>query len=68
MASLRKALNMSVGIPVNKTLLELGSKIIQTETELVLKSRNVIPKRLTEYGFTFKYQTLEKAFSNIIQQ
>lgn len=65
MTSLRKALNVPIGIPVNKTLLEIGSKIIQTETELVLKSRNVIPKRLTDCGFTFKYQTLEMAFSKI---
>jgi len=67
MTSLRKALNVPVGIPINKTLLEIGSKIIQTETELVLKSRNVIPKKLTDSGFTFKYQTLEKAFTQIIE-
>ena len=48
--------------------LEFGSKIINTETELVLKSRNVIPKRLQENGFTFKYDSVEKTFENLLHQ
>lgn len=46
MLKLRKAVGFTFGIPVNTFLLKIGSFIIRTESELVLKSRNVIPKRL----------------------
>jgi len=35
--------------------------IIRTETELIIKSRNVIPKRLVDAGFEFKYGDLDSA-------
>lgn len=65
---LRKAVGMPFGISQPKWLLEMGSKIINTETELVLKSRNVIPKRLQENGFTFKYDSVEKTFENLLKK
>lgn len=68
MSKLRKAVGMPFGISQPKWLLELGSKIINTETELVLKSRNVIPKRLQENGFTFKYDSVDKTFKNLLQK
>lgn len=66
MQKLRKVIGVPFGIPLNKFFLEIGSFIIRTETELVLKSRNVIPKRLQENGFEFKFDTLEKALKNLI--
>lgn len=68
MSKLRKAVGMPFGISQPEWLLELGSKIINTETELVLKSRNVIPKRLQENGFTFKYDSVDKTFENLLQK
>ena len=68
MSKLRKTVGMSFGISQPEWLLELGSKIINTETELVLKSRNVIPKRLQENGFTFKYDSVDKTFENLLQK
>lgn len=68
MSKLRKAVGMPFGISQPEWLLEFGSKIINTETELVLKSRNVIPKRLQENGFTFKYDSVEKTFENLLQK
>lgn len=65
---LRKAVGMPFGFSQPKWLLEIGSKLINTETELVLKSRNVIPKRLLENGFTFKYNSVEKTFENLLQK
>lgn len=65
MQALRKRYSMPFGIPISKTLLEIGAKIIGTETELVSKSRNVIPARLTESGFEFKYGDLENALKNL---
>lgn len=66
MRKLRQAVRIPFGIPITEIMLKIGAKIIQTEPELVLKSRNVIPKRLTENGFTFEYHDLEKAFKNLL--
>lgn len=66
MRLLRKTLNVPFGIPSNKTFLEIGAFVINTETELLLKSRNVIPKRLLNAGYTFLYQDLEVALKELI--
>lgn len=65
MTKLRRVLNTPIGIPTPEIILKIGAKLIGTETELVLKSRNVIPKRLDENGFKFEFNTLEKAFKNL---
>ncbi len=65
MKTLRKSLGVVAGIPVGRKMLEFGAKIVGTETELVLKSRNVVPKRLLDNGFAFVYGNLEKALHNL---
>jgi uncharacterized protein (TIGR01777 family) len=66
MSVLRKNLNRPFGIPSPKWLLELGAKIIKTETELILKSRYVIPERLINEGFQFTFPKIENAIDEII--
>ncbi|KRD07570.1 NAD-dependent epimerase [Flavobacterium sp. Root901] len=66
MKKLRKAVGFPFGIPLNKTLLEIGSFLIRTETELVLKSRNVVPKRLLDNGFEFKFGDVDGAFEDLV--
>lgn len=66
MTTLRGIIKMPIGIPIPEFLLKFGAKFIKTEAELVLKSRNVIPKRLQESGFTFQFDTLEKAIKDLI--
>lgn len=68
MLELRKAAGFPFGIPINKFFLEIGSFFIRTETELVLKSRNVIPKRLLENGFQFKFGDIHEAFENLLKK
>jgi NAD dependent epimerase/dehydratase family enzyme len=68
MRILRRVVGMPIGIPTPRWMLELGSWAIRTETELVLKSRWVIPERLTEAGFTFSYPELEPAVSAIFAE
>jgi uncharacterized protein len=58
MATLRKVYNPFLGIPTSKLMLEIGARLIQTETELILKSRYVYPQRLLESGYTFSYPNL----------
>jgi len=66
MKILRKEIGIPFGIPQPEWLLKIGAKIIGTEPELVLKSRNVIPERLLIEGFKFKYPTIEKTIKNLI--
>ncbi|AWK07328.1 TIGR01777 family protein [Flavobacterium crocinum] len=66
MQKLRKIVGFPFGIPMTKFFLEIGSFFIRTETELVLKSRNVIPKRLLENGFRFKFGDIDEAFENLL--
>jgi uncharacterized protein (TIGR01777 family) len=67
MLALRKAVGRSFGIPMPAGLLKLGARIIKTEAELILKSRYVIPEKLTEAGYVFKYPTVQEAFENILK-
>lgn len=67
MQKLRKAVGFPFGIPLNKFFLEIGSFIIRTETELVFKSRNVIPKRLLENGFEFKFGEIDDALKDLVK-
>lgn len=54
-AGLRKALGVKFGLPTPAFLLEVGAAFMGTETELVLKSRRVVPSRLLASGFTFDH-------------
>ncbi len=65
MQTLQKVLHVPFGIPMNKSILEFGARIIKTETELILKSRNVIPKKLKDHGFTFQYSDLKHALESL---
>ena len=66
MATLRRLLGVPVGLPAYRWMLELGSAAIRTETELVLKSRWVVPERLLDAGYEFAYPELEPALRDIL--
>jgi len=66
MQNLRSMMNVPFGLPAPKWMLEFGSILIRTETELVLKSRWVIPERLQKEGFNFTYDTLNKTLHDIL--
>ena len=55
MRLLREAYGIPFGLPATKWMLEVGAVFMHTETELILKSRRVVPARLLEHGFTFEY-------------
>src|SRR5260370_17112824 len=54
MRILRKAWGTRVGLPASKCILEIGPFFLPTETELILKSRRVVPGRLLASGFAFR--------------
>ncbi|WP_419881367.1 TIGR01777 family oxidoreductase [Peribacillus sp. B-H-3] len=66
MENLRKAMGVKAGLPSAKWMLELGAVFIKTETELILKSRWVIPERLVKEGFTFEYSRIDDALHQIL--
>ena len=66
MAAIRSATGMPVGLPVARWMLEIGAIAIGTETELVLKSRWVLPERLLAAGYVFAYPDLEPAVRSAV--
>ncbi|MFI2564339.1 TIGR01777 family oxidoreductase [Paenarthrobacter sp. NPDC018779] len=66
MTLVRQSLGMPFGLPTPKWLLELGAVMIRTETELVLKSRWVEPRRLLDAGFAFEHPSLAGALNEIV--
>jgi len=55
MAALRRAWGIPIGLPASRWMLEIGAVFMRTETELLLKSRRVVPGRLLSSGFTFRF-------------
>ncbi|PYQ94223.1 MAG: TIGR01777 family protein [Acidobacteria bacterium] len=68
MRILREARGASFGLPASKWMLEIGAVFLRTETELILKSRRVVPTRLLEHGFTFKFPAWGDAARDLCHQ
>ena len=67
MNQLRKAYNVPFGINAPVWQLEIASIFMKTETELLLKSRNVYPERLVKSGFIFFFPTFDEAVHNLLK-
>ena len=66
MQSLRKHMGVAFGLPAPVWLLKMGAVLIKTETELILKSRWVIPERLSAAGFQFQFPDMDIALKQIL--
>lgn len=66
MRELRHAARMAVGLPATRWMLELGTWALRTESELVLKSRRVVPGRLLDSGFCFEFPEWAEAAANLL--
>ncbi len=66
MAALRRAAGVRLGLPATAWMLELGALAMRTETELILKSRRVVPRRLLEDGFTFTWPEWPAAAGDLV--
>lgn len=66
MQTLRRLTGTRLGLPAYSWMLKAGAWMIGTETELVLKSRWVLPARIQDSGFTFQYPQLQQALEQII--
>lgn len=65
MRLMRKTCGVPVGLPATRSMLEIGAFFLRTETELILKSRRVIPGKLLASGFQFHFPELENALRNL---
>ena len=61
MRALRAASGVPFGLPAAEWMLEVGALVCQSETELILKSRRVVPAKLQQSGFEFKFATWPEA-------
>ena len=68
MEGLREAWGMPNGLPAPAALIELAAVFLRTESELVLKSRRVVPGRLLEAGFEFEYPEWAEAAEDLVRQ
>lgn len=68
MRELRRAYGVKLGTPAPKWLLEIGTRLLQTESELVLKSRRVVPGRLLRSGFQFAFPDWPTAAGDLVSR
>lgn len=68
MRTLRKVTGHLIGLHAFEWMLRVGAPIIGTELELILKSRWVVPAKILETGFQFKFPLLEQALKDVISK
>ncbi|MBI2929959.1 MAG: TIGR01777 family protein [Verrucomicrobia bacterium] len=56
---------LGVGLPATEWMLEVGAFFLRTETELILKSRRVVSRRLAESGFEFHFTQLADSLRDL---
>ncbi|WP_369373547.1 TIGR01777 family oxidoreductase [Streptomyces sp. cg36] len=68
MRALRAAWGAPVGLPATKWMAELGALALRSDTELLLKSRRVVPGRLLEAGFSFEHDQWAGAATDLVRR
>lgn len=68
MQALRDAYGIPNGLPIPSLAMEIGAFFLRTESELVLKSRRVVPGRLLDAGFEFQFPEWPEAAADLIDQ
>jgi uncharacterized protein len=68
MRELRRAWGRRVGLPADEWMLEIGAFFLRTETELILKSRRVVPGRLSAAGFSFTFPNWRDAAQDLCRR
>jgi uncharacterized protein len=68
MRALREAWGIRLGLPASAWMLEMGTWLLRSETELVLKSRRVVPGRLVQHGFAFDFPTWPEAARDLCRR
>jgi NAD dependent epimerase/dehydratase family enzyme len=61
----RNVCDRNIGLPASLWMLEAGAFFLRTETELIIKSRRVVPGRLLASGFRFRFPEMEEALRDL---
>ena len=68
MRTLRKSMGMPIGLPAFAWMVRIGAPLVlRTDPELVLYGRYVVPKRLLDEGFEFRFADLEPALQDVLR-
>jgi uncharacterized protein len=65
MQAIRKSCGLTFGLPATEWMLAIGAFFLRTETELILKSRYVVPGKLLASNFHFQFPDLAGALQNL---
>src|SRR6185369_12650837 len=63
--TIRRVCGAPFGLPATEWMLEIGAFVMRTETELLLKSRRVVPGKLLSNGFAFQFSQFEDAIRDL---
>jgi uncharacterized protein (TIGR01777 family) len=66
MRALRQAWGVPAGLPATRWMAEVGAWLIRSHTELLLKSRRVVPERLLDAGFEFEHTEWQDAVGELV--
>lgn len=66
MRHLRRAWGRRPGLPATAWMAEIGAFVLRTDTELLLKSRRVVPGRLLDAGFAFEHPDWPDAAAELV--
>jgi NAD dependent epimerase/dehydratase family enzyme len=66
MRTLRRTWGAPIGLAASRWMLEIGAVFLRNETELILKSRRVVPTRLLEAGFEFRFPAWAEAVRDLV--
>jgi uncharacterized protein (TIGR01777 family) len=65
MSVFRRETGIALGLPAARWMLEVGAFFMRTETELLLKSRRVVPGKLLQNGFSFEFPNMAEAVRDL---
>ncbi|MFE7941815.1 TIGR01777 family oxidoreductase [Streptomyces griseoincarnatus] len=68
MRVLRRAWGVPVGLPASRWMAEVGAFVLRSDTELLLKSRRVVPGRLGDAGFEYVWTGWEGAAGDLVRR
>jgi hypothetical protein len=68
MQLVRESCGLPIGLPASRWMLDFGAFFLRTETELVIKSRRVVPGRLLAAGFEFQFPELADALQELAKR
>ncbi|MEY9872394.1 uncharacterized protein (TIGR01777 family) [Streptacidiphilus sp. MAP12-33] len=68
MRALRQNWGRPVGLPATRWMAEVGAFALRSDTELLLKSRRVVPGRLSGSGFRFEHERWPEAAADLVHR